>query len=70
MTNRWTTNGTPEDGDGYDLRSTRTTMPTQIQPLTRRVSDGSSGLGVVAGDGSKRRFLRWWSSDCPTTQLP
>ena len=51
MTNRWTTNGTPEDGDGYDHRSTRTTMPTQIQPLTRRVSDGSSGLGVVAGEG-------------------
>ena len=51
MTNRWTTNGTPEDGDGFDHRSTRTTMPTQIQPLTRRVSDGSSGLGVVAGEG-------------------
>jgi hypothetical protein len=31
-------------------RSTRTPMPTQIQPLRAPVSGGSSGLGVVAFD--------------------
>ena len=31
-------------------RSTRTTMPTQIQPLRAPVSGGSSGLRVVAFD--------------------